>query len=130
MDIFSTYAVDESKEQNGTWMEVGDAKFLVARAGNKAYVKQLGKEVERNQKSLDRKDDAADALSDKIMVDVLADAILLGWENVSYKGEPLEYSKANAKMLLAHKEFRREIMKLADDFNAFKLQQEAEDVKN
>lgn len=130
MDIFSTYAVDETKEQSGTWMEVGDAKFLVARAGNKSYVKLLGKEVEKNQKSLDRKDEAADALSDKIMIDVLAETILLGWENVSYKGKPMEYSKVNAKELLSHKEFRREIMKLADDFNAFKAAQEAEEVKN
>lgn len=130
MDIFSTYAVDETKEQTGTWMEVGDAKLLVARAGNKNYVKLLGKEVEKNQKSLDRKDDAADALSDKIMIDVLAETVLLGWENVSYKGAQMEYSKANAKEILSHKEFRREVMKLADDFNAFKLEQEAEAVKN
>ena len=130
MDIFSTYAVDETKEQTGTWMEVGDSKFLIARAGNKAYVKKLGKDVEKNQKSLDRKDDAADTLSDKIMIDVLAETVLLGWENVSYKGTAMEYSKANAKELLAHKEFRREVMKLADDFNAFKLEQEAEAVKN
>jgi hypothetical protein len=130
VDIFSTYAVNEDKEQNGTWMEVGDAKLLVARAGNKAYIKMLGKDVERNQKALDRKDDAADALSDKIMVDVLATTILLGWENVSFKGKPIEYSKDNAKMLLGFKEFRREVMKLADDFASFKAEQEAEEVKN
>lgn len=130
MDIFSTYAVDEAKEQNGTWLEVGDAEFLVARSGNKAYVKLLGKEVERNQKVLDRKDDKADEVSDKIMIDVLAATILLDWKNVSYKGESLPYSKDNAKTLLAHKEFRHEIMKLSSDFNSYKLAQEAEEVKN
>lgn len=130
MDIFNTYAVDETKELNGTWMPLGDSKFLVARAGNKAYVKMLGKEVERNQKALDAKDDAADALSDRIMIDVLVQTVLLGWENVSYQGKPLEYSKENAKMILAHKEFRREIMKLSDDFNAFKAAKEEEEVKN
>lgn len=130
MDIFSTYAVDEAKEQSGTWMEIGDAKFLVARAGNKNYAKLISKEIERNQKALDRKDEAADALSDKIMIKVIAETILLGWENVSYKGKPLEYSKEAAGTLLAHKEFRREIMKLSDDFNAFKCEQEAEVVKN
>ena len=75
MDIFNTYAVDEVKELNGTWVPLGDAKFLVARAGNKAYVKMLGKEVERNQKALDVKDEAADALSDRIMIDVIAETI-------------------------------------------------------
>lgn len=130
MDIFSTYAVDEGKELNGTWMEVGDSKFLVARAGNKHYVKMLGKMVETNQKALDRKDDAADALSDKIIIDVMAKTVLLGWENVSYQGQVMLYSEENAKTLLALKEFRREVMKLSDDFNSFKAQQEAEAVKN
>lgn len=130
MDIFSTYAVDESKELGGTWMEVGDAELLIARAGNKAYIKLLGKEVERNQRALDRKDEAADALSDKIMIHVLAKTILLGWKNVKFKGEPIEYSEDNAKMLLAIKDFRREVIKLADDFNAFKVAEEVENVKN
>jgi len=130
VDIFNTYAVDEAKELNGTLMPVGDAKFLVARAGNKAYIKMLSKEVERNQKALDMKDDNADALSDRIMIDVMAKTILLGWENVEFQGKPLEYSEENAKMVLGHKEFRREIAKLSDDFSAFKAAKEEEDVKN
>lgn len=130
MDIFNTYAVDEAKELNGTWMEVGDAEFLIARAGNKAYVKLLGKEVERNQKALDRKDEAAEALSDRIMIDVLAETVLMGWRNVSFKGEALEYTPENARMLLGLKEFRREVNKLADDFNAFKAKEEESAVKN
>jgi len=130
VDIFSTYAVDEDKEQNGTWMPLGDARFLVARAGNRAYAKLLNKEVDRNRKALDAKDASADALSDSIMVNTLAKTILLGWENVSFQGKKLEYSLENAKMALGHKEFRREIMRLADDFNAFKLVQEEEAVKN
>lgn len=130
MDIFSTYAVDEAKEQNGTWMELGDAEFLVARAGNKAYRKQLGKTYERNKKALETKTDAADELSDKIMIDVIADTILFGWKNVSFKGKELEFSKDNAKMLLGFKDFRTEIMKLAEDFDAFKAEQQAEDLKN
>lgn len=130
MDIFATYAINEDTENKGTWMEVGDAKFLVARAGNRAYAKLLSKEVERNQKALDRKDDAADTLSEKIMVKVLAKTILLGWEGVQYQGADMVYSFDNAVMLLQHKEFRREIIKLADDFDAFKLVKEEDDEKN
>ena len=130
MDIFKAYAVDEDKELNGKWMPLGDAKLLVARAGNKKYVKLLGKEVELHQKALDAKDDAADALSDQIMVKVLANTILLGWDNVAYDGVKLEYSLENAVKLLSLKEFRREVMKLSDDFNAFKLVQQEESEKN
>lgn len=129
MDIFSTYAVDESKEQGGVMMPLGDAKLLIARTGNKAYVKMLGKEVERHSKALATKDEAADKLSDKIMADVMAETILLGWENVTFKGAALEYSKDNARMVLVHKEFRREVARMADDFTAFKLD-EADDQKN
>ena len=74
--------------------------------------------------------DAADELSDKIMIDVIADTILFGWKNVSFKGKELEFSKDNAKMLLGFKDFRTEIMKLAEDFDAFKAEQQAEDLKN
>jgi hypothetical protein len=129
VDIFATYAVDEDKELNGAEVSIGDAKFTIARAGNKNYVKLLQKEVEKNQKALDAKDDSADKLSDRIMIDVIAETVLLGWEGVTYKGQPFEYSKTNARELLSHKEFRREIMKRSDDFSSFQATFEGE-VKN
>lgn len=130
MDIFATYAVNEDLENNGTWVEMGDARFLVARAGNKAYSKLFTREYERNQRALDRKDAAADELADKMMAKVIAKTILLGWENVKFKGEPLEYSVANAEMLLAFRDFRRDVMKMADDFDAYKAVKAEEDEKN
>lgn len=130
LDIFSQYATNETAENEGVWVPHGDAKFLVARAGNRKYVKQLQSAVEKNQKLLDKKDDAADKLSDKIMIDVMADTILLGWEDVGFKGETLDYTKDNAKMLLAVKDFRREVAKWSDDINLFKAEKEQEQEKN
>lgn len=130
MDIFSTYATDESKETEGVWQEIGDAKFLIARSGNPNYVKKLSKLFEQNQKSLERKDDAADKLSEKLMVDVLAGTILLGWENVQFKGEALPYSHENAVKLLGVKDFRKQVVQLSDDFGSYKLKLEADQEKN
>lgn len=130
LDIFAQYATNEIAENEGTWVEHGDAKFLVARAGNRQYVKMLSNLVDKNQKLLDKKDEAADNLSDKIMVDVLASTILMGWENVGFKGEQLEYSAENARKLLSIKDFRQEVLKWANDINNFKAQEEAEAVKN
>lgn len=130
MDIFATYAVDESKELNGAAQKIGDSTFYIARAGNAKYVKLLQAEVEKHQKALDMKDDNADKVSDQIMIDVIAETVLLGWDDtVTYKGEAFPYSKANARELLSHKEFRREIMRRADDFSAYKATLEVE-VKN
>lgn len=120
LDIHAEYATNDTLENEGTWMEVGDAKFLIARSGNKKYVRKLSRAVDRHKKLLDRKDDAADQMSDDIMVGVIAETVLLGWEGVAFKGEALPYSLDNAKVLLAIKDFRRQIMELADDFDAFK----------
>jgi len=126
LDVFESFATDENLEVAGTWVEYGEAKFLVARLGNRKYAKKLTALVERNQKLLDRKDDAAEALSDKLMVDTLAETILMGWEGVMYKGAELPYTVENAKMIRALKDFRREIMKMAEDMEAYKMKQEQE----
>jgi hypothetical protein len=124
LDIFAQFATDETLEENGTWFPIGGgARVLVARSGNRKYGKMLTKAVERNKKALDLNDDAADKLSEEIMISVLAETILLGWEDISFKGEVLEYNVANAKKLLAVKDFRKAIAQFADDVSAFKFKE-------
>ncbi len=130
LDIFAQFATDETLEENGTWFPIGGgARLLVARSGNRKYAKLLTKEVERNKKALDLNDDAADKLSEEIMIGVIAETILLGWEDVSFKGEVLEYSVANAKKLLAVKDFRKTVAQFADDGSAFKFKETEEQGK-
>ena len=130
MDIFAQYATDDTAEKEGVWVPHGDAKFLIARAGNRKYVKRLSEAYTENEVLLDIKNEAADALSDKIMIDVIANTILLGWENVSFNDTPLEYSEANAKTILAVKDFRKLVMKWSDDMARFKVKQLEATVKN
>ena len=130
LDIFAQYATNETAENDGAWVEHGDAKFLVARAGNRKYVRMLTNLVEKNQKLLDKKDEAADKLSDKILIDVMASTILLGWEGVAFKGKEFTYSVENAKTLLAIPDFRREVQKWSDDRGNYQAKEEAEAVKN
>ena len=130
MDIFATYATDESKEEDGTWMELGDSKFLVARAGNSKYAKFFNSAYKKNKRILDRGDDAADELAKNLYIDATAQTILLGWENVSYQGKVMTYSVENAKTLLRVKEFYNEISRMANDLSAFKVEQDQETEKN
>lgn len=107
MDIFASFGTDSKLEEEGTWVSLGgNAKILVGRAGNKKYGRLLSTLVEKNQTLLDTKTDEADEVSDAIMIDVMANSILLGWEGLSFKGEVLPYSVDNAKTLLAVKDFR------------------------
>lgn len=127
LDIFAQYATDESLENNGTWFDIGaEGRVLVARAGNRKYSKMLSKEVERNRKVLDLNDDASDAKSDEIMIDVMAETILLGWEKLSFQKVECPYSIANAKKLLGLKDFRKLVAEKAGDTDAFRIKLEEE----
>ena len=130
MDIFKEFAVDESKENEGVWHALCEGRMLVARAGNRRYARMLSREVEKHQRELDAKTDAADALSDKIMIDVMANTILLGFEGLTFKGAPLAYSVENAKMLLSVKDFRSLVNARANEFDAYRAVQEEDAVKN
>lgn len=130
MDIFAAYATDDTKEKDGIWVEIGDSEFLIARAGNPNYVKKLSRSFERNQKFLERKDEAAEKLSEKLLVEVIADTILLDWKNVQFKGEEFPHNRDNAIALLNIKDFRKQVMQHADDFAAYKAVQEGDQEKN
>lgn len=129
LDVFKQYATDENLENNGTWHDFNGARLLIARAGNRKYGRVLARLVEQNQKLLDRKDDEADAKSDEIMIEVLAEAVLLGWEGIVFNGEPLAYSKEAAKKVLAIKDFRREVVRLSEGLDAYKVKVEEEQGK-
>ena len=125
-DIFTEFATDENLENNGTWFPIGkDSRLLIARAGNRAYNRALTAAVEKNRLALDLEDDNAERVSDQIKIDVMAETILLGWEKLSFKGKPIEYTIANAKKLLAVKDFRMMVGRLADNVSAFKFKEEA-----
>lgn len=126
LDIFAKFATDEKLEIEGAWQPFQGTRVLIARVGNPAYSKMLNKLITENKDVLDREDDAADALSKQIMIDVYASKILLGWEDFGFKGEPLPYSLANAKMLLGVNDFRAAIATLANKFDAYKVKQEME----
>lgn len=130
LDVFAQFATNENSEINGSEVSFGGAQLLLARAGNAKYGKLLSQLVEKHQAELDLKNDAADALSDKIMIEVIATTILLGWSDVSYKGKKLDYSVANAKMLLGHKDFRREVIRLSDNIGNFRAKLEEAQAKN
>ena len=136
LDIFAQYATDESLELNGSWRSLGgDAEILVARNLNPRYSSLLSKLYAQNQQTLDL--NAADgtehpdalAKSEELMVEVIAKTILLGWKNLAYKGQPLEYSEANAKMLLKHRDFRRLVVEKSTEVDAYRVKQEEEQGK-
>ena len=142
LDIFAVFATDEKLENEGVWKDIGQGtELLVARTGNRAYGNELTKLVEANKDVLDeRKDDkptpAADAMSDSIMVDVLAATVLRGWRtkrpdgtyvgDLLYRKKPLSYSVENAKLLLSHKDFRQKVVGIATEIDNYRVKEEVQ----
>ena len=133
VDLFSAFAVDATQEQEGVLTQVpnaGDTLFKIARSGNKQFSRLIQAQFKRNRAVLESKGDAAADKSDEIMIDVMAKSILVGWEGtVLYKGKALEYSPANARKLLAIKDFRKAVAQFADDVSAFKFKETEEQGK-
>jgi predicted glycosyl hydrolase (DUF1957 family) len=130
LDIFNTYATDEIAETQGAWQKIGGGEFLIARANNRRFARALSTAVERNQAALQGRSDEADQLSDELMIEVLTDTILLDWKNVTYKGEAFPYTRENARLALQHRDFRREVVRLAEGIDAYRAKVEGEQVKN
>jgi hypothetical protein len=127
LDIFAEYATDESLENGGTYFPFGGgSRLLVARSGNRRFGKALTVLVNENRLVLDQDDELANAKSNEIMASAMATGVLLGWEGISYKGKSLSYSFENAKMLLAHNDFRREVVALSENASAYKAKLELE----
>lgn len=131
MDIGKQFKTDLTAETSGVWFELDEGtKLLIGREGNKAYAKMLTSLWDKNKRVLEAKNDAADAKSEVIMVEVLAKTILLGWQGIEMDGAPLEYSVENAKRLLAIKDFRRVVTEFAKDVEAYRVQDEAQALGN
>jgi hypothetical protein len=134
-DIFAEYAVDPKAEQEGRWFPLGTGRVRVARAGNPAYNRMVNARYEQFKHELDQKDTpeqvaAAKARSSKIMAEVMAHTILLDFEGLGYKGQPVSHSVSQAQTMLQHEEFQKVIGALAAEFRNFRYQTEAADAKN
>lgn len=130
MDIFDAYATDEVAESEGRWFPLSKtAKVLVARTGNPNYLKALRERMKENQIDSDDNSDENEKLVTTLIIETMAETILLGWKGLEYKGKPIEYSRANAITLLEVKGFRTRISGIADKLESFRIRAEDEQGK-
>lgn len=131
LDIFKSFATDNAKEQEGVWEDLGgEARILVARSNNRKYLKLMEAKLKAHKHTLDAGGEAAEKVAEEALVDAMSKAVLLSWENLAWQGEKLDYSEENAKKLLALKDFRLMVMRLADDRERFLVGEEEDAAKN
>lgn len=143
LSLYKTFDQDTSLETKGLWVNYGDFRVLIARAGgaNQKFTDKLQAAMKPYRHQIDN-----DTLSQKTAEDVLmetyAATVVLGWESKNDAGEwvptlpdrdgvAMECTPANVKKVFkALPEFFKDIQQLASKAASFKRTQEDADAKN
>lgn len=121
MDLFAKYKTDESKEREGVWVPLdGEGRIRIARTNNPLYREVMVRKVNRYKMAAKSKVIPEDDWI-TIVNELIAETILVDWEGITEKGQPLPYSVENAKRVLAElKDFREMVLSIADNMDNFK----------
>lgn len=117
---FNEFATDTVAEVEGKWIPLKDAKLLIARTGNPRYREKLRVDLNLHREAIDK--GLLDLeINDALMIDILADTILLGWEGFTDSGKDVPYSKAKAREYLTkYRDFREFVAAQADKMDNFR----------
>lgn len=102
MKLYDLFTTDKNLETDGIYVEIGEAKFLIARAGgsNKKFAKIARKRLAPFNEAV-RRGAVDEETSLKVLVEIYADSVILGWENVTDdKDKTLEFNRKNVIKLL------------------------------
>ena len=121
MDLFSKFKTNEDKERDGVWVSLdGEGSIRIARTNNPLYREAMLRKMNRYKMAAKSKVIPDDAWLD-IVNELIAETILVDWEGITEKGEPLSYSVENAKRVLTElKDFREMVLSIADNMDNFK----------
>lgn len=122
MDL-TTFRTDPSK-QDGTWIEYGDARFLIASAHSPAYKKALRNRVAKIPAHLLK---SQPQLAEKAAADVMATHVLLDWQGVTEDGKPLDPTPENRRKALDIPAFSDWVAEQAMNLANFQAEGEADD---
>jgi hypothetical protein len=121
MDI-SKFQTSKSAEEEGIWVDVdgNGTKVKVARINNARYKKYFQK-ITKPYKRQIRNGTLAEELAEKLLVDALANTILLDWQGFTKEGADFPYSVDNARSFLQESaDFRDFVSDAANEMENFR----------
>lgn len=118
----SKYKTDPKLEAEGVEVQIAEGTVVkVARIGSPRYNERLNA-LMRPHRHAQAKGTLDDETQTKIVVKVMAETVLLGWRGITDKGIEIPYSRENAEQLLAIRDFREQIVEIANGMEAFRAQ--------
>ncbi len=126
MDI-KNFKTNQDLEENGKWEEFENGcRLLIARAGNKKW-KEYWKKISKPYRKQIKRETLSEEKGNELIINAMAQTILLNWENLLNDGVPLEYSKENAIMVLSIPDFRETVSEISQSMEAFQAELDEED---
>lgn len=130
MDIKKQFATDRNLEIEGIWVPISDgARIKVARMNNPEFNK-LFRKLSKPYMTALQTGTLSEDISEEIMLECYAKTVLVDWDGIEENGEQVPYSPEKAKEYLQIDTFRQFVLNIARDFNNFKAEIEAQEVKN
>jgi hypothetical protein len=131
MDLKKNYATDKEAEISGIDKDFGDGCFIkIARIGNAEYKKYFQKITKPYQKAI-RRGVLSDEIADKLLIDALANRIVLGWSGMTEDDKPIAYSVENCiRILTEYPDLKDQIQEIANEMESFKTEDDEEIEKN
>lgn len=131
MDLNKQFNVDTSLEEKGVWIQMDEeTKVLIARNGNAKYREVMTRRTAPFKAAI-RNNILPEKTAEKILIEAMADAILLGWEGMKENGAEIPYTRDKAvEMLTKYKEFRDFISETASQVELYKQQEDAASAGN
>lgn len=121
-NLHDLYGTDASKETGGEWVDIGGAKFKIARAGgnNTRYLKDVQKRL-KPYRTLIASDNMPPDQVLRLMRESYVETIVTDWASVDGSdGQPIPYSKEAAlKIFEELPNLFNEIMNVAGSFAHF-----------
>lgn len=133
MSIYSFKTNKAAETEKGIVLDYGAEKIRVLRAGrsNRKYSELLSKRMRPHQRQIS--DNTLDPdTAEKIMTEVYADSIIIGWEGVCYpNGDPMPYTRDNViRLLLDLPDLFADIQEQAQKLSNFREEEIEADRKN
>lgn len=130
--LFSRFAMDDKKEEQGVWVDFGDGiKVKVRRFKSKAS-QDARKELEKPLTAEIRRGPLEEKVQEDLLIKQMAKAIIVDWKGVTDEdGEELDCDFESKYYILKQlPEFRDEIAAIALDRDAYKAGLDEEGEKN
>jgi hypothetical protein len=121
MDV-SKFQTNKSMEEEGVWVDVdgNGTRIKVARINNARYKKYFQK-ITKPYKRQIRTGTLSEDLAEKLLVDALANTILLDWKGFTKEGQDFPYSVDHARLFLAESpDFRDFVSDAANEMETFR----------